>query len=191
MDGDTSYALGVAIASRFKDMVDEFDCDYEALTLGFREYLEDKETKVTPDQAIALVMEAQKNMYKEKEAAFFLENGKKAGIQTTQSGLQYEVVAEGTGAKPGAADTVLVHYEGKLLDGTVFDSSYSRGEPMEFPLQGIIPGWTEGLQLMGVGSKYRLFIPFELGYGNQGAGNVIPPYSTLIFEVELLDIIKG
>jgi len=122
----------------------------------------------------------------QKGIDFLVENGKKAGIITTSSGLQYEVINEGNGAKPAADDIVKVHYEGKLIDGTVFDSSYER-EPIEFPLNQVIPGWTEGVQLMSVGSKYRLFIPPELGYGAGGAGP-IPPNSVLIFEVELLDI---
>jgi FKBP-type peptidyl-prolyl cis-trans isomerase FklB len=114
---------------------------------------------------------------------------KKPGIHITDSGLQYEVRTEGNGPKHTASDTVRVHYEGSLTDGTVFDSSYSRGEPLELSLMGVIRGWTEGLQLMGVGSKYRLYIPSDMGYGPQGAGQQIPPYATLIFEIELLDII--
>lgn len=124
-----------------------------------------------------------------KGAAFLAENAKKAGVKTTASGLQYEVITEGKGAKPVASSTVKVHYEGKLLDGTVFDSSIKRGEPISFPLAGVIPGWTEGLQLMTVGSKYRFTIPSSLAYGEQGAGP-IPPNAVLVFEVELLDIVK-
>ena len=107
---------------------------------------------------------------------------------TTASGLQYEVLTEGTGPKPKATDTVTVHYKGTLIDGKVFDSSYDRGEPISFPLDRVIKGWTEGLQLMSVGSKYRLTIPSQLGYGAAGAGGVIPPNATLVFEVELLKI---
>jgi FKBP-type peptidyl-prolyl cis-trans isomerase len=120
---------------------------------------------------------------------FLAENSKRPGINITPSGLQYEVIREGTGAKPNAEDEVRVHYEGKLIDGTVFDSSYENGEPIEFPLYRVIPGWSEGVQLMSIGSKYILYIPYGLGYGESGAGP-IPPYSTLIFEVELLDIIN-
>ncbi|MBO4453702.1 MAG: FKBP-type peptidyl-prolyl cis-trans isomerase [Paludibacteraceae bacterium] len=119
---------------------------------------------------------------------FLQENALRDEVKTTESGLQYEVLKEGKGKKPTAEQTVKVHYEGTLIDGTVFDSSYQRGEPIEFPLNGVIKGWTEGLQLMPVGSKYKLYIPYQLGYGERGAGQQIPPYSTLIFTVELLEI---
>lgn len=126
-----------------------------------------------------------------EEKKFLAQNGKRKGVSTTASGLQYEVITKAKNKKairPAATDTVIVHYEGKLLDGTVFDSSYERGEPIEFPLNGVIKGWTEGLQLMPVGSKYRFYIPYALGYGERGAGESIPPYSTLIFTVELLEV---
>ena len=125
---------------------------------------------------------------KEEGARFLEENAKREGVQVTESGLQYEVLVPGKGAKPSATSTVKVHYEGTLIDGTVFDSSYQRGEPIEFPLNGVIKGWTEGLQLMPVGAKYKLYIPYELGYGERGAGASIPPFATLIFTVELLEI---
>jgi FKBP-type peptidyl-prolyl cis-trans isomerase FkpA len=117
------------------------------------------------------------------------ENSIKPGIKTTISGLQYEVLTEGTGAQPLPSDFVRVHYRGALLDGSVFDSSYDRGEPVEFPLDGVIAGWSEGLLLMKEGGKSRLYIPSRLAYGAQGAGGAIPPNATLIFEVELLEII--
>lgn len=120
--------------------------------------------------------------------AFLRENAKRPGVKTTASGLQYEVIHEGTGAKPSAEDVVKVHYAGTLIDGKEFDNSYKRGEPIEFPLNRVIKGWTEGLQLMREGGKYNLFIPYELGYGERGAGNDIPPYSTLIFEIELIKV---
>ena len=116
------------------------------------------------------------------------ENEKRAGVKVTSSGLQYEVMEATLGQKPKATDTVKVHYEGTLIDGTVFDSSYKRGESISFPLNGVIKGWTEGLQLMSVGSKYKFFIPYQLAYGERGAGASIPPYAALIFTVELLGI---
>lgn len=119
---------------------------------------------------------------------FLAENAKKPGIQTTPSGLQYEVLRDGTGPKPSASSTVEVHYEGRLINGKVFDSSYERKQTISFPLNRVIPGWTEGLQLMPTGSKYRLYIPSELGYGARGAGADIPPHATLIFDVELISI---
>ena len=129
--------------------------------------------------------------YGETKAAgeqFLQENALREEVKVTESGLQYEVLVQGKGPKPTAEQTVKVHYEGTLVDGTVFDSSYQRGEPIEFPLNGVIKGWTEGLQLMSVGSKYKLYIPYELGYGERGAGQSIPPYAALIFTVELLEI---
>ena len=116
------------------------------------------------------------------------ENAKREGVKVTASGLQYEVLEATIGQKPKATDTVRVHYEGTLIDGTIFDSSYKRGESISFPLNGVIKGWTEGLQLMSVGSKYKFFIPYQLAYGEHGAGASIPPYAALIFTVELLGI---
>lgn len=120
---------------------------------------------------------------------FLAENAKKAGVTVTASGLQYEVVTQGTGAIPTATSKVKTHYHGTLIDGTVFDSSVNRGQPIDFPVNGVIAGWTEALQLMPVGSKYRLYIPHNLAYGERGAGASIKPYSALIFDVELLDIV--
>lgn len=121
---------------------------------------------------------------------FLAENKKRPEVKTTSSGLQYEVIKEGTGIKPLAADTFVVHYRGTLIDGTEFDASYGRGEPLTYPLNQVVPGWTEGLQLMPVGSKYKLYIPYTLGYGLQGSPPTIPGGATLIFEIELLDVKK-
>ena len=126
----------------------------------------------------------------EKGKKFLAENGKKDGVKTLPDGLQYQVMKEGTGAKPTSTDKVKVHYHGTLIDGTVFDSSVQRGQPAEFGVNQVIPGWTEALQLMSVGSKWKLFIPSNLAYGERGAGGAIGPNETLIFEVELLEIEK-
>jgi FKBP-type peptidyl-prolyl cis-trans isomerase len=135
----------------------------------------------------ATELEAQRN---KQQGELFLENNKKdSNVKVTASGLQYKVIKEGTGIKPSVTDKVKVHYRGTLLDGTVFDSSYDRGQPIEFDLNKVIKGWTEGLQLMTIGSKYILYIPYDLAYGARGNGS-IKPYSTLIFEVELLDVAK-
>lgn len=125
---------------------------------------------------------------KEAGEKYLADNATREGVITLPSGLQYKVLKEGNGKKPKATDTVLCHYEGFLIDGTVFDSSVQRGEPVEFPLNQVITGWTEGLQLMQEGAKYRLFIPYRLGYGEGGAGASIPPYSALIFDVELIEV---
>ena len=122
--------------------------------------------------------------------AYLAENTKREGVTTLASGLQFEVITEGSGEKPTSESTVRTHYHGTLIDGTVFDSSYDRGQPAEFPVGGVIPGWTEALQLMSVGSKYKLHVPHNLAYGEQGAGGSIAPFSTLVFDVELLEIIS-
>jgi len=137
--------------------------------------------------------EADKVLYKDyiqQNEEFLAKNKEKAGVKTTASGLEYEVIKMGTGAKPTAQSTVKVHYVGTLIDGKEFDSSVKRNEPATFPVSGVIPGWTEALQLMPVGSKFKLYIPSGIAYGAAGAGDVIKPYSTLIFEVELLEIVK-
>lgn len=121
--------------------------------------------------------------------AFLAENAKKSGVKVTDSGLQYEVITEGEGEKPKASSRVKTHYHGTLIDGTVFDSSYDRGQPIDFAVNGVIAGWTEALQLMTTGSKWRLYIPYQLAYGDRGAGASIPPYSALIFDVELLEVL--
>jgi FKBP-type peptidyl-prolyl cis-trans isomerase FkpA len=194
LDTDASYALGMDVAASLQQT--GFKPDYRSFAQGLEDALEDRETRFTPEQvnsilqeAFTTAMEKRGETQRQTETDFLAENSKKAGISITGSGLQYEVVSEGTGAKPEQDDTVRVNYEGTFIDGTVFDSSYSRGEPAEFPLNGVIPGWTEGIQLMREGATYKFYIPSELGYGPQGAGP-IPPYSPLIFEVELISIVK-
>lgn len=138
--------------------------------------------------AFAVTTSAMAQSALEKGEAFLAANGKKDGVKATASGLQYEVLTEGAGKSPKATDTVQVNYRGTTIDGKEFDSSYKRGEPIEFPLNGVIPGWTEGVQLMKEGAKYRFFIPSKLAYGSRGAGGAIGPDETLIFEVELLKV---
>ena len=138
---------------------------------------------------MAAKAKAKAEAVKVESKKFLEENAKKEGVKTTESGLQYTVIKEGEGAKPKATDTVKVHYKGTLVDGTEFDSSYKRGEPISFPLNGVIKGWTEGLQLMPVGSTYRFFIPSDLGYGDRGAGADIPGGAALIFDVELIQVV--
>jgi FKBP-type peptidyl-prolyl cis-trans isomerase len=191
---DASYALGMSIGASLKN--DGITPNLNEFVLGMRHMLNGEKARFTEEEAMIKFQEAYYAMKRinddellQKENEFMAENSKKPGINITPSGLQYEVIFEGSGDRPGAEDVVKVHYEGKLTNGSVFDSSYADGEPIEFPLNIVISGWTEGLQLMRVGSKYRFYIPSELGYGVNGAGP-IPPYSVLIFEVELFDIIK-
>lgn len=194
-DVDTSYAFGMVIGSDLKQTGLTFN--YNAFVRGLKESLEDKETRFTMDDAVlkvqtafmaAMARQAEENRQKEQD--FLEQNSTKPGVTLTSSGLQYEVIIEGSGQKPVESDMVRVNYKGTLTDGTVFDSSYSRGEPAEFLLDAVIPGWTEGIQLMSEGGFYRLYVPSKLAYGEQGAGSVIPPYATLIFEVELLSILE-
>jgi len=192
---EASYALGMNVGTSLK--ADNIYPNMDEFTQGIKDVLYDSKPRYTLEEAYQIFSEAFRSIEEKQETEnrqaendFLAENSKKPGVTVTGSGLQYEVINEGYGPKPKATDTVKVHYQGTLTDGTVFDSSYERGEPIEFPLNGVIPGWTEGLQLMSVGSKYRLIIPSNLGYGSQGAGQQIPPYATLIFEVELLDIVQ-
>jgi FKBP-type peptidyl-prolyl cis-trans isomerase len=192
-DKDASYALGMNIGSSLA--MDGIIPNLDEFLKGVRDSISGGTMRFDESEAIMKIQTAYQSMMEkrdaeatEEETAFLAENSKKPGVVITPSGLQYEVITETSGPKPTASDMVRVHYEGRLINGTVFDSSYDRGSPAEFPLGGVIQGWIEGLQLMSVGSKYRFFIPSELGYGSRGAGS-IPPYSTLIFEVELLDIL--
>ncbi len=171
----------------------------EAALAGFTDALNGADFKVEPDQIneafreIQAIMQAAEAEQAETMSAdgqaFLDENAKKDGVTVTESGLQYEVLVAGEGEKPSASSTVRTHYHGMLIDGTVFDSSVDRGEPAEFPVNGVIAGWTEALQMMAVGSKWRLTIPYGLAYGERGAGGAIGPYATLVFDVELLAIV--
>ncbi len=190
-----SYGLGVLVAQNFKSQNIEINADL--LQKGFNEVMKGEKTPITDMQANTLI---QKYMQKEQAKAFepnrlagekfIAENKTKEGIVTLPSGLQYQIMKAGDGPKPASTDKVKTHYHGTLIDGTVFDSSVQRGEPITFPVTGVIPGWIEALQLMPVGSKWKLFIPQALAYGSRGSGPTIKPYSALVFEVELLGIEK-
>lgn len=171
----------------------------EAALAGFTDALTGRGLRVSAEEINEAFREIQARMKTEEAAAakqfaaegeaYLAENAKREGVTVTASGLQYEIITEGSGARPSRSDTVRTHYHGTLINGTVFDSSVQRGQPAEFPVGGVIAGWTEALQLMPVGSKWRLHIPYQLAYGERGAGGAIGPYSALVFEVELLDIL--
>ena len=191
-----SYAWGMAMGQQLHGMGVN-DIDIESFADAVKAVFDHKETKMPVEEAHKLINEYLQKLQSELEARakeegvkFLAENKKKAEVKETPSGLQYVIEKEGTGAQPTATSEVTVHYTGKLLDGTVFDSSVNRGEPATFPLNRVIPGWTEGLQLMKEGAKYTFFIPSDLAYGAQGVPNAIPPHSTLIFEVELIKVNK-
>ncbi len=195
-DDSMSYSIGVLDGNFFKSQGIE-KINPSVLAAGFADALKGKAI-FTPEQCDMIVRTAmQKNVRKkiqpniDEGIKFLAENAKKPGIKQTASGLQYEVLVEGTGAKPVDTNAVKVHYEGFLLNGKKFDSSKDRGEPTQFPLNQVIRGWTEGVQLMGVGSKYKFYIPYHLAYGEQGSGEMIPGGALLIFEVELIEIVKG
>ena len=190
-----SYGLGVLISENLKQQ-DFKDLNYDLVFKAIQANI-DGEAQMTLEEARTSLQDYQRRQQEEKSAlakeagkAYLDENAKREGVNVTDSGLQYEEVTAAEGDKPGIDDTVKVHYVGTLEDGTEFDSSVARGEPAQFPLKGVIPGWTEGLQLMSVGSKYRFVIPSDLAYGDRGAGPKIGPGATLIFEVELLEIVK-
>ena len=193
MVDSASYAIGVSVANFYKQQGMK-SLNASVVSKAITDVLGGKKALLNDQQCNDIIMgyinQAQAAKSKPTIAAgeaFLQKNKSKAGIKTTASGIQYEVIKEGTGPKPVATDSVTVHYAGTLINGTEFDNSYKRGEPITFPLNGVIPGWTEGLQLMPVGSKYRLFIPHQLAYGTREVGN-IPAGSVLVFEVELLDI---
>lgn len=198
-----SYALGLNIGQQLKQMGLSGVLNVEDFAASIKDTLEGNSLKVTLPEAQqilnkffdeleekqrAAAAEAGKAARAEGEA-FLAENAKREGITVTASGLQYEVLTEGTGKQPKAENTVRCHYEGRLINGNVFDSSYRRGEPADFGLRQVIKGWTEGVQLMKEGAKYRFYIPYNLAYGEQGAGADIPPYAALIFDVELIKVL--
>lgn len=189
-----SYALGLSMGQNLMGS-GVTSLNYQDLAQGIEDVLTKQQPKITYQEAQQVLGQ----FFQELEAKiagaakadgekFLAENKKREGVQVTASGLQYEVLEATIGQKPKATDTVKVYYEGTLIDGTVFDSSYQRGESISFPLNGVIKGWTEGLQLMSIGSKYKFYIPYQLAYGERGAGQQIPPYAALIFTVELLGI---
>jgi FKBP-type peptidyl-prolyl cis-trans isomerase FklB len=198
-----SYALGLGIGQQLKQMGLKDVLKVEDFSQSIIDVLADGDLKVSHAEGQKIVNDFFQKLedVKRAEAAeagkaakadgekFLAENAKKAGVITTASGLQYEVLTEGTGKKPKATDKVRCHYEGRLIDGTVFDSSYQRNEPADFGLQQVIAGWTEGVQLMAEGAKYRFYIPYMLAYGEGGAGALIPPFSALIFDVELIKVL--
>ncbi len=197
-----SYALGLGIGRQLSQMgADNLDIDDFAKAI--KDILAGKKPEIDDAEAQTLVkdffekQEAKQRAAaaekfketKEKGEAYLAENAKKEGVVTLPSGLQYQVIKEGNGRRPKPTDKVKCHYEGMLVDGTLFDSSIQRGEPATFPLNGVIKGWTEGLQLMQEGAKYRFFIPYHLGYGENGAGASIPPFAALVFDVELIEVV--
>ena len=196
-----SYAIGVLVGTNNLKQLENApgggEINKEAMAAAFSASTLGKDSIITPEQAQALVQkffegasqrQSQKNL--EEGNAYLEKNKAREGVTTTPSGLQYEVITEGTGPKPTAADQVRVHYHGTLIDGKVFDSSVDRGEPVVFGVGQVIPGWTEALQLMPVGSKWKIYLPSNIAYGERGAGGDIGPNAALIFEVELLEIVK-
>ena len=190
------YGLGVDIADNLKGQ-GLGDLNVEAMAKGLRDILNDSELVISKEEVGPLLNEymGQMQAEKAKEAAkegeeFLAINATKKGVVTLESGMQYEVLTSGSGATPGLNDKVTTHYTGTLIDGTVFDSSVERGQPASFPVSGVIKGWTEALQLMKEGDKWKLYIPYDLAYGDKGAGANIGPYSALIFEIELISVDK-
>ncbi|MCL2440654.1 MAG: FKBP-type peptidyl-prolyl cis-trans isomerase [Treponema sp.] len=196
-DKDASYALGLNIGAGLKDGLeaDGIHPNIDEFIKGMRDGLSGRnprfdliQARDVLDLALDTLMETRDAEARQKEIEFLAENARKPGIIITPSGLQYEVISQGNGPRPTEDDVVVVHYDGKFIDGKFFDSSHTRGHPSEFKLGWIIQGWAEGLQLMNVGSKFTFYIPSELGYSAEGVQGVIPPYSTLIFDVELLEV---
>lgn len=198
VEARVSYGIGRQLGNQLRSNAIE-GLDLQIVTLGLQHGFDDLASLVADADLQQAFDQLQQQRQAAAEAAareagaagvrYLEENAKKAGVEVTASGLQYEVLVAGDGAKPVASSTVRTHYHGTFIDGKVFDSSVNRGQPAEFPVSGVIAGWTEALQLMNVGSKWRLHVPAELAYGSRGAPGAIPPHSTLIFEVELLDIL--
>ncbi|MGF7138537.1 FKBP-type peptidyl-prolyl cis-trans isomerase [Roseimarinus sediminis] len=190
-----SYAIGLSLASNLLQS-GIMEVELNALYSAIGDVMEGRQPQMSPKEANDLIESFFKNKQNNEGAAnveegkaFLEQNKKEEGVVELESGLQYKIINEGNGAKPGATDKVRCHYHGSLINGTVFDSSVERGQPAEFPVNGVIQGWVEALQMMSVGSKWRLFIPPHLAYGDQGAGGAIGPKTTLIFDVELLEIV--
>jgi FKBP-type peptidyl-prolyl cis-trans isomerase FklB len=190
-----SYALGVSLGNNLKNSGFE-GLDYQKLSDGIRQVINGEELEMSIQEAQTIINDYFQQLQEkafgqniQEGKQFLSENAKREGVKTTASGLQYEIIKEGNGAIPATSDQVTVHYHGSLISGEVFDSSVNRGEPATFGVTQVIQGWVEALQLMPVGSKWKLFIPSELAYGAQGAGQSIAPHTTLIFEVELLEIV--
>ena len=191
---DFSYALGLVIGHNLKGSgisaidAQEFAAAVKAVLENAQTRIDSRKAQQIVNERLTAMQEEAGRAARETGEAFLADNAQKEGVVTTESGLQYMVLTEGSGKHPVATDRVKCHYEGRLIDGTVFDSSYRRGEPATFPLNGVIAGWTEGLQLMGEGAKFRFFIPYNLAYGARGAGESIPPYAALVFDVELIEV---
>ena len=190
-----SYGLGMGIGQNLASM-GVAGMNIEDFVKGIKDVLSGAKTEMSHSEAQAVVNEHFKKLAEEAYAqnkasgeAFLAENAKKEGVVTLPSGLQYQVITEGTGKKPSATDRVQCHYEGTLIDGTIFDSSIKRGEPAVFGVNQVIKGWVEALQLMQEGAKWRLYIPYDMAYGEHGAGEMIPPYSALVFDVELIKVL--
>ena len=182
----TSYAFGMIVGG---DLLGAgMDIDFAAFLDGLQAAMEQKSTLITKDEAVALVQNAYIARLQKNEAAFLAQNAARPEVRTTESGLQYIVLTEGTGRKPTLDDTVFVRYEGTLTNGTVFDTSYQQEKPEEIALNSAIPGWVEALQLMNMGSKFQFYMPSSLAYGKDGIGEIIPPFSTLVFTIELVSI---